>query len=137
MKYELLFSSLYKRALKDWPQEIEFGKLSHHITPDGESSYSIEKFLGFPQKIENLYLNKHDEVIMLGLHHRIYDILGCSAKDHLKVRLQDLRPETVQSEFENYLKDRLKSPKEFNWDTTTIQQVKDYFAVNYPDKEKP
>ena len=131
MKTQLLFKNLFDEALKEWPEEISFGDLTRYNTPDGETGYSIEGFLGFPDEIEHRYLNHQDEVIMLGIHYRIYNILGYSAKDFLKVRLQDLRPETVQKEFEDHIKSGLENPKKLKWNSEDVQLVKDYFAVNY------
>ena len=100
MKTQLLFKNLFDEALKEWPEEISFGDLTRYNTPDGETGYSIEGFLGFPD-------------------------------DFLKVRLQDLRPETVQKEFEDHIKSGLENPKKLKWNSEDVQLVKDYFAVNY------
>ncbi len=122
--------------MKDWPEEMVFGKLTHYSTPDGKPGYSIEGLPGFPEKIENHYIDHPLETIMKYLHLIIYDLLGYSARDYLRIKMHDLRPETIQKEFEDSLKSGLADPENLNWSPRSIKIAKEYFSVNYPSSSK-
>ena len=131
MKTELLFKNLFARALKDWPEEITFGKLIHYDSP----GFIIEGLGDLARKIENIYINQDDEVVMADLHYRIYWGLKKLAEFSLKVKMQDLRADPIQKEFESHIKDGLDDPERLNWRPEDVQLVQDYFAVNYPSSD--
>jgi len=125
-KEELLFKNLFERALKDWPKEIVFGKLVCYETP----RFIIEGLGELSDEIEHAYINCQHEVIMRDLHCSIYISLHDLAKFIWRIKLEDLRPETVQREFEARMKSSLEDPQRWNWKDADVQLIKDYFTVN-------
>jgi hypothetical protein len=132
MNPELLFKNLFAKALEDWPVEITFGRLVSHNPP----SFFVEGLDDISDEIENRYINHPKEVLMRDLHYRICWANQKLAEFSLRVNMQDLRPETVQKEFEKSMKYGLENPQSLRWGPEDVKLVNDYFAVNYSPEEK-
>ena len=131
MKNELLFENLFARALKDWPEEITFGKLIRYESP----RFIIEGLGDLSDEIEHRYINHPEEIIMRNMHHCIYGELHDLAKKSLKEKMQDLNSEIVKKDFEDSLKYGLANPENLNWSPRSIKMAKEYFEVNYPSSD--
>jgi len=128
------FNELFKMISGDWPKIIEFGALEYYDTPDGGSGYSIENLKYFPDILEKKYDGNSLKVLLDNLNYSIYNLLGYSARDFNKVRIQDLRIKTIKKNFEHILEDILDNQNnESDWSKESIETVKEYFRVNYPD----
>jgi hypothetical protein len=156
MKQELLFTNLYTKALKDWPESLDL-KLETQAfdkTVSTDKGYDLVCYKNLPwdksfdhyivkdlydlcENAEEKYFNSSEEILMRNLHMAIYYFIRKAAKYTTKFHLKDLRVESIQQDFDKRIKDHLNKEDEKSWGTEAIQLVKDYFAVNYPDKEKP
>jgi hypothetical protein len=134
MKTQLLFKNLFAKALKDWPEEIVFGKLTHYSMPDGGRGYSIEGMEGFPENIQHSYIDHQYEILMGILHYRIYAVLCDLAKDSIRIKMQNLRSETIQKEFESHIKNALVEQERLKRREDDANLIQSYFKVNYPEK---
>ena len=158
MKTELLFKNLFARALKDWPESLDFElqtqKFEEVVPTDKEyelvryknlpwdknfENYTIKGLYDLCESIEKKYYNHPEEVLMRDLHTTIDGILRDLAKSLTHVVLKDLRPEIVQKNFEASRKKALDNQEEYKddlyWEEQDFQMARDYFAVNYPDKK--
>lgn len=123
------FNSLYSRALKEWPQKIEFGHLRNF---DKKNGYIVEGLFETYSEKETLYLGDPEEVLMRNLHDAIYCILYDTATYCSTINLDQLRKETVKSKFESLL----DSSYIENYSDEDKALVKQYFDQTLKTQEK-
>lgn len=124
---DLKFDALLARALQDWPPEVDLSQLEK-CSPES-SRYTIKGLYDKTDEIEERYFGTADEIILRNLHGGIYNVLHSIGAYVTRVRLADLRPETIRSKFEKHLRDCMEGPDP-TFPPEDIRVGEQYFAAN-------
>ncbi len=120
------FESLFRKALRDWPDKIRFGSL-HREYPSDET-YVVEDLYSLCDKAQQPYLGSTEEVLMRNMHDAIYSVLHDAAAHCSYIQLNQLRKDAVRENFELRLApDRVS--KENGWTSDDSKLVKTYFEA--------
>jgi len=154
---DLLFENLYKKCIKKWPEVLEL-ELKSQIKQavdnhpdgyqlikceDGEWNGDTKNYIVIMNNInlydfcENLirpYYYTSSELILSSINYSIQNSIKKIAIFLKKVEIFHLRAEIVKIYFENMLAETIEdSNGESDWGKESIDLVREYFRVNYPD----
>ncbi len=146
---ELKFENLFKKALNEWPGELNLKLGSQILTEirptdkeydiyaykdvpwDGNSEkYVVKGLYDLREKIEDSHYNKEKGIIWIHLHDSIYSAIRKLSLYTTNIILKNLRLEMVKQKFEGLLKEILGYPGSGDWSAQDIDLIKQYFEAN-------
>lgn len=127
MSMRLDFESLFRQALKDWPEALDL-RVLEYTTPD-LSRYTVKGLGNLSDEIEESYIGTDVEIIFRDLHISIYTVVREAAKYVLEINMSTIRAEAVRLVFERRIKYAV-SATNLNWSQADYDLVESYFAHN-------
>ncbi|MDY7545857.1 hypothetical protein QN360_06730 [Glaciimonas sp. CA11.2] len=124
---ELKFNNLLINALSLWPEMVD---LSEIVRGDNKSElYSVAGLFPLSEKIITSCTISAEEILLNNLHDALYEVIHGVAIYTTKIRMSDLRCETICMKFERRLNNALHMP-DLGYMAEDIQLINEYFIVN-------
>lgn len=123
----LKFHDLLLRALSEWPAEIDLVPLVR--TNPTSLGYTVSGLGEMSDAIEAAHIGATDEIVMRNLHYAIYRAVHSVAAYIVHVRMSELRPDAIQRELEEAIKDCMEMA-DLGYSAAAIELGKRYFAEN-------
>lgn len=120
------FYLIYEEALNDWPSEVDLTEIEY--SDMSSSRYSVSGLGLLAEEIGENYIGTSKEVLMRNIHDSIFDVIHNVARFCNRLRLRDLRKETVKTIFEDRLKDALNM-EDLGWEKVDKDLIRRYFAL--------
>jgi hypothetical protein len=124
VKYK--FNKLLLEALADWPEELDLLLVPKVGDP---SRYSVRGLGVMVEVFSDRYIGRADEVIFRNMHQSIHVVLHRIAPDLNRIKVANIRFESIQRNFEICLKDGL-TIAEMGYSQADIAVCKAYFDEN-------
>ncbi|MFM0313726.1 hypothetical protein PQR36_02495 [Paraburkholderia nemoris] len=123
----LKFGDLLARALQEWPAEID---LKHLVRSSPTSTgYTVRGLAEISDAIEAQHIGVVDEIIMRNLHCVIYEVVHAAAAYVIRIKVSELRPETVRQKLDRNVRDCMEMP-DLGYPPDAIALGKRYFTEN-------
>ena len=146
---ELKFENLFKKALSEWPDEMELqleDQVLTEVRPSDEGydlciyktvpwdgdreAYVVKNLRKIYNKATDSHLDTEEEVIWIHVHKAITRIIRRLSLFTTHITLKNLRLEPVKQELEAELRRILKDR---DWAPQDIELIEQYFAANPSD----
>jgi hypothetical protein len=123
---EYSFDLLFERAISEWPAELEL----NIIIPNSIISevYTVKDLGRIADDLGCRHIGRPDEIFMRCLHDSIFSSVHSAAILLNKIRIIDLRKETIKLKLEGKLISAM-SNKNLGWDEQDLKLITDYLTV--------
>lgn len=115
------FESIFNIAIKEWPEILDISTIQFQ----SEGRYTVSGLGPLLDGIEAAYHGTNKEIVFCQLHSAIYIVIHTLAKNICKVKVSDLRLESVHSIFKQRLQATINA-NDPSWSTADFTLAQSY-----------